>query len=385
MPRPSGSDSKGAEYTMGKKILLINDRLHAGGAELVLQNLAFALAERGDELTVWAPEGDRETLRRKYPVGLRYARLPFWDKPCRRWSPKWFFCRACRALFGGFILKLKKWDVVIAMKEGPSMRLASKLRAERKLAWVHTDFNSLHWTRYDFHSDAEERECMERFDKVVCVSEAGADGIRSTVGDPGNLCVRYNPLDVRAIVSSAALVPKDCRRPNGKPLFVAVGRLTPVKRYAMLMDICKRLEAEFDFELWIVGGGELEDELREKLRRDEISSVRLLGARDNPYPYMLCADWFVSSSESECHPIAIQEALVLGVPVIASYCPAVEETLDPAFGIITGTDGDALEAGMRRILTRPELSAEYKARIARDYDSAALWQPRIDAILELME
>lgn len=369
---------------MGKKILLISDRLHAGGAELVLQNLAFALAGRGDELSIWSPEGDRDTLRRKYPAGAHFRRLPFWDKPCRRWSFKWFFHRACRVLFEGFLLRLKKWDAVIAFKEGPSMRLASKLRAERKLAWVHTDFNSLHWTRHTFHSDEEELSCMAGFDKVVCVSQTGADGIRSTLGDPGNLCVRYNPIDVRSIISSATPQPEDCHRPVDKPLFVAVGRLTPVKRYAMLMDICKRLEEEFDLELWIIGGGELQEELREKQTREAIKSVKLFGARDNPFPYVACADWFVSSSESESYPLAIQEALTLGVPVIASCCPAVEENLVPSFGILADIDAAGLEAAMRRALTRPELSGEYKARIAQSYDSAALWQPRIDAILELI-
>lgn len=369
---------------MGKKILLINDRLHAGGAELVLQNLALALADRGDELTIWASEGDRDTLRRKFPAGARFKRLPFWDKPCRRWSPKWFFCRACRVLFEGFLLRLKKWDAVISLKEGPSMRLASKLRAERKLAWVHTDYNSFHWTRHVFHSDEEERSCMAGFDKVVCVSKVCAEGVRHTVGDPGNLCVRYNPMDVGSIISAAAHVPEDCRRPEDKPLLVTVGRLTPVKRYAMLMDICKRLEAEFDFELWIIGGGELEEELLEKQARQEIRSVKLLGGRDNPYPYVGCADWLVSASESEGYGLVVQEALAMGVPVLASRCSAVEENLDAAFGILTDADAAALESGMRRALTRPELSGEYKARIAQDYDRAALWQPRIDAILEII-
>ena len=369
---------------MGKKILLINDRLHAGGAELVLQNLALSLNRRGDKLTIWAAEGDMDTLRRKYPADVGFKRLPFWDKPCRRWSLKWFFCRGCRVLFEGFLLRLKKWDAVISLKEGPSMRLASKLRAERKLAWVHTDYNSFHWTRHVFHSDEEERSCMAGFDKVVCVSKTCAEGVKSTVGDPGNLCVRYNPMDTRSIISAAAPQPEDCRRPDDKPLFVTVGRLTPVKRYDMLMEICKRRESELDFELWIIGGGELEEELRQKQARQKIKSVKLLGARDNPFPYVACADWLVSASESEGYGLVVQEALALGVPVIASRCTAVEESLDGAFGIITDADAAALENAMRRALTQPELSAEYKARIERDYDRAALWQPRIDAILEII-
>lgn len=370
---------------MAMKILLINDRLHAGGVELVLQKLSAVLAQRGDKLTIWAYEGDRETLQEKYPAGIRYRHFPFWDGASKRFTPKWFFQRVCRVLFEGFLLKLKKWDVVIAFKEGPSMRLASKLRAKRKLAWVHTDFGTLHWSQHCFHSGEEERACMQRFDAVVCVSQTGARGVAGAIGDPGNLCVRYNPLDVRAISSASALTPGDCVRPEGKPLFVSVGRLSEVKRYAMLMDICKELEEEFDFALWIVGGGELEDQLREKLRRENITSVRLLGRRDNPYPYVAAADWFINSSASECHPLAVQEALVLGVPVIASYCPAIAETLDSRFGVITESSREGLKEGFRRLLLHPAAAGEYRENIHRFYDKNALWESRIQDIVSLID
>lgn len=370
---------------MARNILFINDHLHCGGVELVLQKIVAALAERGDKVTIWAIDGDRETLRRKYPAGVRHYRLPFWEGACTRFTPKWFYKRACRVLFEGLLLRLKKWDVVVAFKEGPSMKLASRLLAKTKLAWIHTDYSNFHWSGCNFHSDEEELQCMASFDRLVCASNTGTNGVISTLGDPGNICVRHNPLDVKAISAAAELTPEDCKPPVGKPLLVSVGRLSEVKRYGMLMDVCKRLEAEFDFEMWIVGGGELEAELREQQRREDVKSVRLLGNRDNPYPYVRRADWFVSSSASECHPIAIQEALVLGVPVIAARCPAVEETLPPALGIITESNAEGLEAGLRRILSQPELASQYKESLAKSFSPAELWQPRIDAILELMK
>ena len=99
-------------------------------------------------------------------------------------------------------------------------------------------------------------------------------------------------------LKAAADHPADCVHPAGKPLLVSVGRLAEVKRYDMLIDICAELEKELDFELWIVGGGELEAELREKLRASGARCVKLLGARENPYPYIACADWLVSSSRN---------------------------------------------------------------------------------------
>lgn len=370
---------------MRRSILFINDSLQGGGVEIVLRQLTWRLSDFGDKITIWASGGDRKALLEKYPFGVRFYRLPFWNGASKRFTLKWFFQRACRVLFEGFFLKLKRWDAVIAFKEGPSMRLASKLRGRKKLAWVHTDFEQFHWSRCNFHSDGEEFSCMRSFDKLVCVSNAARDSLVRTMGDPGNLCVRYNPIDYRRIISSAAAPTADCIRPAGKPLFISVGRLSEIKRYDMLIDICAELEKEFAFELWIVGGGELEEELREKLRRDNVKSVRLLGKRDNPYPYMVQADWAVSSSASESYGLTVQEALVLGVPVIASHCPAIAETLDSRFGIIVGSDKDALKSGMRRLLSNPDAAANYRDNIRRYYDRSCLWDDRIQDILSLLD
>lgn len=52
---------------MKRSILLISDRLHMGGVEAVLQNLAAYLDERGDSVTIWASQGSREELRQHFP------------------------------------------------------------------------------------------------------------------------------------------------------------------------------------------------------------------------------------------------------------------------------------------------------------------------------
>ncbi|MEA5152874.1 MAG: glycosyltransferase [Oscillospiraceae bacterium] len=370
---------------MQRDILLINDRLDAGGVETILQNLSAYLAARGDRLTIWAHYGDRETLARKYPAGVSYRRLPFWDGASRRFGPKWFFQRACRVLFEGFLLRLKRWDAVAAFKEGPSMRLAAKLRAKKKLAWIHADYSQFHWSACNFRSDADERECMARFSRVVCVSEAVRRSVADTVGDPGNLCTLYSPINAPAILKAAADHPADCVHPAGKPLLVSVGRLAEVKRYDMLIDICAELEKELDFDLWIVGGGELEAELREKLRASGARCVKLLGARENPYPYIACADWLVSSSRSESYGLTIQEALLLGVPIAAASCPAVAETLDRRFGVLSEPDRGSLSAALREILSHPELGVKCRENIRAFYDRDSLWEKRLAAVAALFD
>ena len=364
---------------MGKQVLLLNDRLAGGGAEQVLQHIAADLAAQGASLTVWAPEGTRRQLQRLYPAGTRFRRYPFWDGESRRFSPRWFFQRACRVLFEN-ALRLRHWDRVVAMKEGPCMRLASRLRAEKKLAWVHTDYRSFRWTNWHFPSDEAERVCMASFDEVVCVSETVRRGVIGTVGDPGNLRVLYDPIDAASIGEKARTVPEDARRPAEGPLLVAVGRLARGKRFDLLLDVCRELARERRFTLRIIGGGEEEETLRRRLADYRLPQLQLLGARENPYPYIAQADWLISASESESYGLTVQEALVLGVPVVGCACDGVAESLDVRFGLLCALEREALLAALRRALGEAGLRERCAENIARFYDRDALWAPRLAAI-----
>lgn len=365
---------------MKKRILLLNDRLAGGGAEQVLRHIAADLAAEGAALTIWAPEGTAEDLRRLYPAGTRYRRLPFWEGECERFSPRWFYQRACRVLFEGLLLRLRRWDRVVAMKEGPCMRLASRLRAEKKLAWVHTDYRSFRWTHWHFRSDGEERACMAAFDAVVCVSETVREGVIGTIGDPGNLRVLYDPIDAAAVAEKARRPAEDAARPADGPLLVAVGRLAEGKRFGLLLDVCRELARDHRFTLWIVGGGECEEALRAQLRDYVLPQFQLLGHRDNPYPYIARADWLLSSSQSESYGLTVQEALILGVPVVACACGGVAESLDGRFGVLCGLEREALLAALRRALEERGLRERCAENIAAYYDRDALWAPRLAAI-----
>ena len=366
---------------MGKNILFINDRLHAGGVEIVLESIIHHLTEKGCRVTIWAFEGSQSDLK-KYPEGIRWRRFPFWRGDSRRFSPKWFFHRGFQILFEGIILKLKKWDTVVAFKEGTSMILASKLRTEKRIGWIHTDYSAFHWSCYNFHSNEEERKCMQRFDHMVCVSEAAKQSVIDTIGDPGNLVVRYNPIDVNAIL--AASQEELCRKPEGKTLLVSVGRLTEVKRFDMLIDICSRLSKVYPLELWIFGSGELEVDLRHQIEESDSDAIRLISGRKNPYPYFACADWVISSSKSESYGLTIQEALILGKPVLSVACPAIAESVPEGCGILVGFSEEDLEAGIRDILEHPHLNERCRASIDKLYNRNLLWADRLNAIAELL-
>ncbi len=366
-----------------KRIVFISSLLAGGGVEVILQSLVAELASSGWDVTIWTPTPDPEALRRHYPPGVHYRPYAFWRQPFRRFSLRHVFFKLCKLLMEGLVLRLRRWDTVVAMQEGEAMLLASRLRARRKLAWVHTDYATLHWSGYCFGSDEAERACMAGFDKVVCVSETVRRGICGTIGDPGNLCLRYNPINAERI-RARAREPIPESAPKDEPLLVAVGRLVPGKRFDLLLDVCRELRQERRFTLWIVGGGAEEEALRAQIAWAGLSNCVLLGQRDNPYPYIARADWLLSASESESYGLTVQEALILGVPVLACACGGIAECLDPRFGILTGLERDALRDALRRVLDDPSLREGYARRIAKEFQCDELWQPRLNKITTLL-
>lgn len=364
------------------KILIINDVVQGGGVERVMQDIVSHLCQSAVQTTVLCLNSKRKEMRRVLPPQVTCMSL----QPAVRRGFRFHIIRKLHDIWKKYVINKaarRKWDVVLAIKEGDSMKVAASIPAERKFAWVHVDYQFLYWTKAIFTSAEEERTLMQHFDAVVCVSQAAADSVRRVIGDPGNLCVRYNPLDASGIRKKALLdtVSKDSARPR----FVAAGRLVEEKNFLMLVQSAIKLLQENDFELHIVGNGPQHEMLHSMIAKAGVQdNIKLLGFQENPYPYIKSADWFVSTSVSESYGLVVQEALILGVPVITTRCPAIDEVCDARCCILLDNEEKAFIEGMRRVLNNPTLKDEYRARIQAFYpDEEKLYNARIESITQL--
>ena len=370
-----------------KRILIANDLLIGGGVENVLENMVQYLLRQGEEVTLLIPNCSEQRARDVFGSKINVYPALRTLHYVKRFSAYWFWDRGVyllQKLLQWVRLSLMRYDVVIALKEGPTMQEAAWIYGKKKLAWIHTDYRAMHWTVGCFRSNDGERKCMQRFDHVVCVSEAAKESVIQTIGDPGNLCVKYNPIDcprILQLAQNACTEPK----PSAGLLFVSIGRLAPQKNYPLLLDVCSELAKTYDFTMWIVGEGPQRKELEEKIREKSIKCVRLMGNQTNPYPYLRLADVYVSSSSWESYGLAVQEALVLGKPVVAIQCPAIEETLDPRFGILAKNSFDGLYLAMERMLVSRDLRQKCADKIAEYYPMDALYEKRIQDICCLWE
>ncbi len=121
--------------------------------------------------------------------------------------------------------------------------------------------------------------------------------------------------------------------PGSGPLkLINVGRLSEHKAQQVLIDACARLrDLGVPFQCDIIGEGPLRARLEERISRHALQQqVRLLGKKFHKEVLELLPRYhlFVMTSVVEGMPIAIMEAMAMGIPVIATRVGAVPELLD---------------------------------------------------------
>ena len=109
---------------------------------------------------------------------------------------------------------------------------------------------------------------------------------------------------------------------NREKKIVTVGRLHPQKNQKLLIDAFARIADDFpEYRLDIYGDGELEERLKEQIKRLGLENrVFLRGTKKNVLDYVYTASTFVLSSNYEGLPNALMEAIAIGVPCISTDC-----------------------------------------------------------------
>ena len=162
-----------------------------------------------------------------------------------------------------------------------------------------------------------------RADRVVAVSQQLANDLVMQLDLPAQKVVAIpNPVPVEEI-RRMSMVPVSHRFfSEGVPVLMAVGRLHSVKDYPTLLRAVADLRERKDVRLIVLGEGPSRPELEalvEALGMSEV--VDRPGFVSPPWPWMARADVLALSSRTEGWPNVLAEALVLGVLVVATYCP----------------------------------------------------------------
>lgn len=158
----------------------------------------------------------------------------------------------------------------------------------------------------------------------------------------------------RALVPAAAAPSDNSNKravpDDGRPLVLAVGRLAPQKDFATLIDAAAAWQHLVPRpRLLIAGDGPLRADLEARAAERQVDA-EFPGRRDDIGDLLARASVFVMPSRWEGQPLALQEALAAGVPVVASDAGGIPD--------LAGRDGAAVlvEPGDARRLGQAVLS-----------------------------
>jgi glycosyltransferase involved in cell wall biosynthesis len=131
------------------------------------------------------------------------------------------------------------------------------------------------------------------------------------------------------------------------------------KDYPTLLRAAARVAGAYSHVRFVaVGDGPLEDEiLRLRAELSLQDTFLLLGRRDDPAGVLAACDAFVLASRFEGLPLALMEALAMGLPVVATSSAGVREcvTDDHDALLVPVGDAAALAAALVRVIQDPGL------------------------------
>lgn len=146
-----------------------------------------------------------------------------------------------------------------------------------------------------------------------------------------------------------------------RPVIVMIGRLVAEKGYPELVEAMRPLDAY----LWIVGerlpsdhAGAIDDTLQRVEHDPELrGKVRLLGYRSDVPELLRAADIFVLPSHREGMPRSIIEAMLTGLPVVATDIRGSrEQVVDGETGLLVPVNAaGALSSALQKVVADPAL------------------------------
>jgi glycosyltransferase involved in cell wall biosynthesis len=245
------------------------------------------------------------------------------------------------------------------------LRLLPESRARRLwFAFHHGDTYPDFKQRVYNHVD---RVTLQAADRVVTVCQAFRPRLLACGVSPDRVRILHNAASPAPPVSEAerAQLRERLGVRCGEAVILSIGRLSREKGHADLLGALGQLRSlEREWKLVLVGAGPDRDALEELARARCIAArVRFAGFHTEVSPFYAIADVFVLPSHSEGSSNVLLEAMMGGVPIVATTAGGNPEiVLDGQTGLLAGVgDLPGLAAAIRRLLQQQELAARLVA------------------------
>lgn len=339
------------------KIIFGITGLTLGGAERVLVDIANRLTEKYDVtiFTIYAQgELEKELNRKVHLISLydfKYNQLQGLKKkliPLKVLLQK-------RKIFKKYIDN-DNYVAQISFLEGAITRIFSTKTKKntKKIAWIHNDISRV------FGKGPKskvkrilDRNIYEKYDTLVFVSIDNLDKFNKIYDDmdlPHETVVNNYINAERILKLSNEKMEDEIIFKNNEVNLVQVSRLVEQKAIDRLIKVHSKLIKEgYKHNIIVIGDGPLKEKLQKQIDEEKISDTfKLLGAKQNPYPYVKKADYFCLFSNFEGYPMVVEEAKILRKYILATNTATREVLINyPEFNQVVENSEKGIEEAIK--------------------------------------
>lgn len=328
--------------------------------KLLPENIKYKSIRLGIGTLIKAGEYNLAFQRLRAKYGYEYRRDKSLDDTYQM-QLMWKYCNPY------FPMVEEEYDIAISYL-WPHDFVAEKVRAKKKIAWIHTDYSNI---SPDRNIDLK---IWDKFDSIVGVSEKCVETFLKLYPSLREKCV------VVENITSPEFIRKMSEEQVGEKFEKDKFNLLTVARFSYAKGIDQGVEAikllrdrGIDNIKWyIVGYGGDENKIRELITRYSLENmIEILGKRDNPYPYMKMCDLYMQPSRYEGKAVTVVEAQILAKPVlITNYPTAHSQVVNEVDGEICELSIDGIANGVEKFYRDRELLERYRSNCeSKNYEN----------------
>lgn len=340
------TEQTGKPSPSNRRLLVVINSLGTGGAETQIRGLLPELVRTGWELRVLALMEGAHIASELRDQGICVVSLNL-----RRLDPRWLFTpfRVRREInrFRPGVVHAHLDKATVAA------RLARiGLKKIRLVDTVHYTLERRSWRTWAFRLTSRLSELT-----TLLSEEARTDQIERSAVRADRTLVVPNGVDTEYFRPSMQLR-ESTRREFGlddKFIWVTIGRLIPEKDQGLLIDSVAWLRSHgHDLVLFIVGDGPLRQALEKRVHDLDLGAhVCFVGSSSDVRPFLNMADAFVLSSRSEGLPMALLEAMSMGLTALGTSVGSIPLIIGEDNAVPHGSARSLGEA-MKRIMEMRE-------------------------------
>ena len=246
---------------------------------------------------------------------------------------------------------LGNYDLAISFLT-PHNVVADKVKAKRKICWIHTDYSSV-----DPNIEIE-YSVWNSYHRIVSISDKVSEAFCKKFPSLG-----YKILNIENILPGKFITDRACEflpsefviSDEDEISLLSIGRFCDAKNFEIIPYITRYLlDRGIKLKWFIIGYGTTSaiNNVKAEIKGYKVEKeVILLGKKDNPYPYIKACDWYVQPSKYEGKSITVREAQFLGKPVIIrNYPTAKSQVIDKFDGLIAEFDKEEFAQNLAEYL-----------------------------------